>query len=114
MKYLFQNVRALQALRANPNEILKVVADANYSIIHFYDGRKLTLAKTLKECEGIFEPYPFYRIHRSTIVNLQYGRQLKKNKLIMANSHDLNISRRRLDGLIDSIKKNKSSVMFTF
>ena len=55
MKYQFKNVRALK--KARPEDIIKVEADVNYSIFYLKNGKNFILAKTLKQCEGIFEPF---------------------------------------------------------
>ncbi|MBK9510151.1 MAG: LytTR family transcriptional regulator [Cytophagaceae bacterium] len=101
MKYQFKNVRGLK--KTKPEEVIKVEADENYSVFYFSDGRNITLAKTLKECEGIFEPYPFFRTHRSCMINLLYCIEIHQKEVILINNLKANISRRRLTGLKNSL-----------
>lgn len=101
MKYKFKNVRGLK--KAKPEDVIKVEADENYSVFYFSNGRSITLAKTLKECEGIFEPYPFYRTHRSCIINLQYCLEIQEKEVLLFNKLKANISRRRRIGLKNSL-----------
>ena len=101
MKYQFKNVRGLK--KAKPEDVIKVEANENYSVFYFSTGRSITLAKTIKECEGIFEPYPFYRTHRSCIINLTYCLEIQHKEVLLVNNLKANISRRRLNGLKNSL-----------
>ncbi|HLO46280.1 MAG TPA: LytTR family DNA-binding domain-containing protein [Leadbetterella sp.] len=101
MKYQFKNVRGLK--KAKPEDVIKVEANENYSVFYFSNGRSITLAKTLKECEGIFEPYPFYRTHRSCIINLDYCLEIQEKEVLLFNNLKASISRRRRIGLKNSL-----------
>lgn len=103
MKYQFKNVRGLKRAKVKPEDVIKVEADENYSVFYFSNGRSITLAKTLKECEGIFEPYPFYRTHRSCIINLLYFLEIQHKEVLLVNNMKASISRRRLTGLKNSL-----------
>ena len=56
----------------NPDTITYVQGDNNYSIIHFKDGSRLIVSKTLGLTEKMLEPYSFLRIHKSFLINLKY------------------------------------------
>ncbi|WP_332913750.1 hypothetical protein [Algoriphagus boritolerans] len=43
-----------------PEEIIRCQADVNYTHIFLKDGRKLTVAKTLKEYESILAVHGFF------------------------------------------------------
>ncbi|MCP9766014.1 LytR/AlgR family response regulator transcription factor [Lacihabitans soyangensis] len=107
MKYQFKNVRGLKRAKVKPEDVIKVEADENYSVFYFSNGRSITLAKTLKECEGIFEPYPFYRTHRSCIINLHYCLEIQEKEVLLFNNLKASISRRRLTGLKNSLLYEK-------
>jgi two-component system, LytTR family, response regulator len=89
--------------KAKPEDVIMVEADENYSVFYFSNGQSITLAKTLKECEGIFEPYPFFRTHRSCMINLLYCLEIHQKEVILINNLKASISRRRLNGLKKSI-----------
>ncbi|MCP9770776.1 LytTR family transcriptional regulator [Lacihabitans sp. LS3-19] len=95
MKCQFKNVRGLKSAKVSPDEIIKVEADENYSIFYFSNGKRITLAKTLKQCEDIFEPYSFYRTHRSCIINLMHCRSFTNNEILLNNNMKAVLSRRR-------------------
>ncbi len=54
------------------NEILYCQADENYTEFYFEDGSKSLICKQIKHYDQILSPLGFCRIHRSTLVNLDY------------------------------------------
>jgi two-component system LytT family response regulator len=88
-----------------PEEIILLQADVNYTVIHFKDGEKFTVATPLKSLQSRLEPFNFYRTHKSFMVNLNCVKsypephkqvQLVDNKQVM-------VSRRRINGLKKSL-----------
>jgi two-component system, LytTR family, response regulator len=65
--------------------LLKVEAIAfiraadDYSEVHTSDGKTLLVQKPLKEWEGRLPENCFWRIHRSTIVNVEYVERIEEN-----------------------------------
>jgi DNA-binding LytR/AlgR family response regulator len=57
-------------LRVIPHEIMMLQAEINYTILYFIDGKKSIVATTLKKLESRFEPFNFFRPHKSFMVNL--------------------------------------------
>ncbi|TAE22121.1 MAG: DNA-binding response regulator [Candidatus Kapaibacterium sp.] len=53
-------------------EIVCIVASDNYSELHFADGKKAMLLRTMNEWEELLPEQDFLRIHRATIINLAY------------------------------------------
>jgi two-component system LytT family response regulator len=53
------------------NEILYIQSDVNYCYIYLKDGRKILIAKTLKEYHQQLEIHLFARVHKSYLVNLE-------------------------------------------
>jgi two-component system LytT family response regulator len=56
----------------NPDDIVYIEGDNNYSNIHMKNGNKLVISKTLAYVEPKLSDYPFLRIHKSHIINLKY------------------------------------------
>ncbi|AWI25582.1 LytR/AlgR family response regulator transcription factor [Flavobacterium pallidum] len=52
--------------------ILRCNADGNYTSIYFTNGKKLLIAKPLKEFEDMLCAFGFERIHHSHIINLNH------------------------------------------
>jgi two-component system LytT family response regulator len=55
-----------------------ITAEKDYSYIYLITGKKLLILKPMVEWEGRLTPKYFVRIHRSTIVNLEYVEKVEK------------------------------------
>lgn len=53
-------------------EIVAITSNGDYSFIHTTDNQKKITSKTMKEWETRLPENTFIRIHRETIINLQY------------------------------------------
>lgn len=56
----------------NYQDIIRCEASGSYSNFFMSDGRKLVVSMRLKECEELLPMGPFFRVHHSHIINLQY------------------------------------------
>ena len=63
---------------ARLSDILRMEADGNYTEVHFSNGHKLLLTKTLKEFSQILEAAGFLRAHQSHLVNFDHIREFIK------------------------------------
>lgn len=89
------------------NEILRFESDSNYTHIFLVNGKKITTAKTLKEVEDRLTATPFFRIHNSHIVNLNFvSKYIKGNAgyALMNDGTQISISRSRKDEFLDKFK----------
>ena len=80
------------------HEIIRVESQSNYSVIHFTNRPKQTVAKTLKELEKQLVPHNFLRVHHSHLVNLAYVIGYKNEDsgyVIMQGNDMIEISRRK-------------------
>jgi two-component system, LytTR family, response regulator len=103
MKYKFENVRAIKEANILPSDIIYIQADFNYTIFHLQSGKKMTLAKTLWECEQMLEDEPFVRPNRSTLINLSFLKDIEDNALTLGKHLKTSISRRRKELLLSRI-----------
>lgn len=84
----------------NIDTIMYITAEEDYSNIHTDDKKKYLSGKLLKHWENILPRDRFIRIHRSTIVNLEYVYRIERwfnntYKVYLKNNSDpLTISRR--------------------
>jgi len=89
------------------NDIIYVTADSNYSVFHLNTQKSIIVSKHLKEYEEILENSGFYRIHKSTLINLNYLTDYSnKNKLVVTlsdNSEHI-VARRKVAGFLKMIK----------
>ena len=80
------------------NTIRYLEADSNYTIIHLSGLEKIVSSKSLGEFEKILDTNQFFRIHKSTIINLQFLKGFSSYQgyfAIMDDQTKLSISRRR-------------------
>lgn len=96
--------------RVNPNEIVLLRADANYTEVLLEDGEQIIVSKTLKEMEKTFTAFSsFYRIHKSYMVNMEHVDSVQvnggNNEVKLKNNMNAFISRRRKDAFISQLRK---------
>lgn len=81
------------------SEIMYLEADSNYTIIHFSGLDKIVATRSLGEFEKLIDNPMFFRIHKSTIINLNFLKAYSSYQGNFAELTDgtrLNISRRKL------------------
>lgn len=87
-----------------PEDIVLLKGNINYTDIYFANGRKLTVATTLKTLEKRLETNQEYcRTHKSFIINLKHLKKLGViNRLYVAEM---------LNGLVAGISKRKTPLL---
>jgi two-component system LytT family response regulator len=89
------------------DEIVHIEAESNYSTFYFRNKEKITVSKSLKEYEELLPDHQFIRVHKSTIVNLDYLAEYNsKNglELTLKNGERIAVSRRRASDFADKVK----------
>lgn len=79
-------------------EIVQVEGSRNYSWVHFINGEKVLVARTLKEFEDIFSKDIFFRVHQSNIINIKCVRGYKKGRggiVELINGNEVALARSR-------------------
>ncbi|MEY4541611.1 MAG: hypothetical protein RLZZ306_3368 [Bacteroidota bacterium] len=84
-------------LKVPISEIVFFEAEQNYTHAHMRNGKRLTIARTLKDFEIALENHQFYRIHRAFLVNKSHlkGTNSVLGEVILTNNHRIVASRRR-------------------
>lgn len=80
--------------------ITHLEADGNYTNIFFKNDNPLLTSKPIKEFEEILDPTIFFRIHKSTMININYLKNYSSadgHEVILNNGIKLALSRRRLE-----------------
>jgi DNA-binding LytR/AlgR family response regulator len=87
--------------QVNPQEIMLLKADVNYTVIYFIDGKKSIVATSLKNLQPRFEPYNFFRTHKSFMVNIDFVKCfLEPHKQVqMIDNQKIVVSRRKANSL---------------
>ncbi len=97
---------AVQFIQAD--EIIRCESDSNYTHIHMQGGRKLIVAKTLKEVEETLEGLSFFRIHQSHLINMNHISQFYKGDgayVMMDDGSSVNLSRNKKDAFMELFRK---------
>lgn len=82
----------------DPEDIIYVEGDNNYSILHLDNNKKLVVSKTLSYTEELLTGHSFIRIHKSYLINLSHLSRYHKNDggyVEMGNGAKLSVSRTR-------------------
>jgi two-component system, LytTR family, response regulator len=92
-----------------PQEIIWIRADGNYSTLFFTNRPKLLVPKTLKDFEDQLIPYNFFRCHNSNLININHVKSFQASEgedyILMSNDDKVEISRRKKSDLFAIIKK---------
>lgn len=72
---------------ATSQEIIKLEAQENYTLIYFTNGQKLLSSTTLGVLEDRLKVHSFFRVNRSVMINLAY---LNKFRVLKSNSEEEN------------------------
>jgi two-component system, LytTR family, response regulator len=94
-------------------DLMYLEADSNYTILHLSGLDKIVATRSLGEFEKILEGPEFFRIHKSTIINMNYLKGYSSYEGNFAELTDgtmLNISRRKLNEFRDAVKLFSKSV----
>jgi two-component system LytT family response regulator len=87
----------------NLDDILYCQSDGAYSYVHFLDGHKLYISKTLRYLEDALCNFHFFRVHNSYIVNLNHVKKYSKTDggvLILSSGERVRVSRSKKDQLL--------------
>lgn len=84
-------------VRVHLSEIILLEAEENYTHLHLQNGKKITIARTLKAFEKVLDAYHFHRIHRAFLINFVHLKSydLTLGEALMTNNYRVIASRRR-------------------
>jgi len=91
----------------NVSDLMYLQADSNYTILHLSGFDKIVATRLLGEFEKILDHPAFIRIHKSTIINMNYMRAYSSYEGNFAELNDgtkLSISRGKLNDFREAIK----------
>lgn len=78
------------------DDILYIESDHNYTVLYISDNSKSLVRKSIDNWLIELAPYGFIKIHRSYLVNMYNINHIEHSSIILANGHQLNISRNML------------------
>lgn len=94
-------------------DLMYLQADSNYTILHLSGLDKIVATRSLGEFEKILENSMFFRIHKSTIINMNFLKAYSSYEGNFAELTDgtrLSISRRKLIDFRDAVKHFSKSI----
>ena len=91
------------------SQIIRCEASSNYTIIFLENGKKIVAPKTLKEFEALLSSEGFFRVHQSHLISLNHIKQFQKNKnkIIMNDASEVEVSRRKKSIFLELINMRK-------
>lgn len=90
------------------HDIMYLEGENNYTTLFTIDNRKLMVSRTLKDYEEILSGQSFFRIHKSTIINLQFLQLYSSRngtEVKMKDQKIFPVSRRRAPELLEQAKQ---------
>lgn len=90
----------------NINEILYCEAHGAYTNLYLADGKKIVSSKSLGEFESQLTSQKFFRIHHSTLINLNQVKEFQRfdgGYVVMENNTKLEVSQRKRKDFLDTI-----------
>jgi len=90
-------------------DILRCESDNTYTTFFTLDKRRIIVSKTLKECEQMLSGFPFFRVHNSHLINMEYITEYIKGEggiIKMTDGSHIDVSRRRKDEFLRQLKKH--------
>lgn len=91
-----------------PDDIVRCESDSNYTYIFLAVGKKILLAKTLKEIEETLRGLSFFRVHQSHLVNINHVNKVVKGEgsyLTTSDGATIPISRNKKDAFLESLRR---------
>ncbi len=86
--------------------ILHIESSSNYCKIFFTESKSLLVTKLLKDFEDMLQPYHFYRIHNSHLINLNYIQKYVKangGQVMMKDGTVIDVARRKKEEFLKMI-----------
>ncbi len=88
------------------NNIVVCESINNYTQVKLNNGEQILISKSLKQIEELLDMPPFYRVHNSYLVNLQYAIRYIKGDggyLVLNNNMNIPVSRSKKEELLNLI-----------
>lgn len=103
-RFLLNTVEDVKVIRFE--DVVCCIAESNYTKIHLIDGTKVLASKTLKEFEVILCRPNFFRIHHSSLINLNFINRIIKTDgctVELPNNILLEVARSRKEEFMEKI-----------
>jgi two-component system, LytTR family, response regulator len=91
-----------------PDDIVRCESDSNYTNVFLAAGKKVLLAKTLKEVEETLRGLHFFRVHQSHLININHVSKVVKGEgsyLTTSDGATIPISRNKKEAFLESLRR---------
>jgi len=91
----------------NIQNIIRCESDNSYITFYLNDGKKIIISNSLKDYEEILEPYGFYRVHQSHLINLNCILRYDKKDggyIVMIDNSIVAVSQRKKNELMQKFE----------
>jgi two-component system LytT family response regulator len=88
------------------NDVLYLKASGNYTEIFMNDGQKYLVSRHLKEYDDLLTDQNFFRVHHSSLINLNYIKNYVRGDggyVVMSDNTSLDVSRRKKEAFLEKI-----------
>ncbi len=89
-------------------DIVYCKGDGAYTYFFTEDGNKLVVSKNLKEFEELLKDKGFFRVHKSSLINLNHLKKYVRGEgghVLLTNGHNVIVSKRRKEGFLLQLAK---------
>lgn len=90
------------------NDILYCTADRSYTFVHLKNKKRLIATRKIKEFENLLHTHDFFRVHRSSLINLNYIEKYYKGSggyVVMSDGASIDVARRKKEDFLDRLSK---------
>ncbi|HVF81961.1 MAG TPA: LytTR family DNA-binding domain-containing protein [Flavisolibacter sp.] len=105
LKICISSLKGFQVVKLS--EIIYCEASSNYTNFHFIGRPSICASKPIHEYETLLEDCGFVRIHKTFLVNLEHVKEYQRGEggsVILSDNSELEVSRRKKELFIDSMK----------
>ena len=95
------------------SDLMYLQADSNYTILHLSGLNKIVATRSLGEFEKLLDHPMFFRIHKSTIINMKFLKAYSSyqgNYAELTDGTRLSISRRKLNDFREAVNRFSKSI----
>jgi len=106
MQLCIPSLKGFQVVQVS--DVIFCEAENTYTYIHFKDNKKTLASRPLMDYELLLEDSLFFRIHKSTLVNMRHIKEYQKGEggfVTMTNGKQLEVSRRKKESFVTKMKE---------
>lgn len=92
----------------NAEDIIQCISESNYTKLVFENANPMLISRTLKDVENLLQGGPFFRVHKSHLINLQKVQTYHRGEgghLVLQNGEKVPVARSRKEGFLQQFAK---------